>query len=269
MESIAGLLRGRLIYDLGVELFPGMPHVPTHSPFLYQMLREHGDLMYGDGVSAAVDIFGMSCHTGTHLDGLGHFAKNLCLHGGTAAADGQSKTGGLRTLGAERIAPQFTRGILLDIPPLRGADLLEPTDVIGPRDLEAAAKAAEVVIQPGDVVLIRTGWMRLWPDQRRYYSVQSGQPGINLEAARWLTDQGASCLGSDNFAVEVMPPPNHAHPVHIHCLVERGVHLLEVANLEELSRTRTHEFLLVLVPMKIRGGTGSPIRPLAVVEGGC
>ena len=71
-DSVTELLRGRKVFDLGVELFPGMPHVPTHSPFMYQMVREHGDLMYGDGVSAAVDIFGMSCHTGTHLDGLGH-----------------------------------------------------------------------------------------------------------------------------------------------------------------------------------------------------
>jgi kynurenine formamidase len=128
-----------------------------------------------------VDIFGMSCHTGTHLDGLGHFAKHLCLHGGTPAAEGQSKTAGLTTLGAERIAPRLGRGILLDIPAVQGAEMLAPTQVVGPKDLETAAKAARLTIQAGDVVLIRTGWMRLWPDQRKYYSVQTGQPGINLE----------------------------------------------------------------------------------------
>jgi len=231
---------------------------------MYQMVREHGDLMYGEGVSAAVDIFGMSCHTGTHLDGLGHFAKNLCLHGGQPAADGQSKTRGLATLGIQRVAPFIARGVLLDIPATQGRPILEPTQVIGPRDLETAAKKAGVTVRPGDVVLIRTGWMQLWPDQRKYYSVQTGQPGINVEAARWLTEQGAACLGSDNFAVEVTPTPNNAHPVHIHCLVEKGVHLLEVADLEALSRTETYAFSLVMVPMKIRGGTASPIRPLAV-----
>jgi kynurenine formamidase len=265
VEQVSELLRGRKVFDLGVELFPGMPHVPTHSPFMYQMVREHGDLMYGDGVSAAVDIFGMSCHTGTHLDGLGHFAKNLCLHGGQSASGEQTKTGGLSTLGIHRVAPSIRRGLLLDIPVTQGREILEPTQTVGPTELEAAAKRAKVTVQPGDVVLIRTGWMRLWPDQRKYYSVQTGQPGINLEAAQWLTGQGAACVGSDNFAVEVMPPPNHAHPVHIHCLVEKGVHLLEVADLEELSRAQTYEFSLVLVPMKIRGGTASPIRPLAVV----
>ncbi len=264
-DSVADVLRGRKIFDLGVELFPGMPHVPTHSPFVYQMVREHGDLMYGEGVSAAVDIFGMSCHTGTHLDGLGHFAKNLCLHGGQPAAEGQSKTAGLSTLGIQRVAPWVARGLLLDIPAAQGREILEPTQVIGPRDLEQAAKKAGVTVRPGDVVLIRTGWMRLWPDQRKYYSVQTGQPGIDVEAARWLTEQGAACLGSDNFAVEVTPTANNAHPVHIHCLVEKGVHLLEVANLEALSRSEIYAFSLIMVPMKIRGGTASPIRPLAVV----
>lgn len=263
-DAVADLLRGRKVFDLGVELFPGMPHVPTHSPFLYQMVREHGDLMYGEGVSAAVDIFGMSCHTGTHLDGLGHFAKNLCLHGGQPAAAGQSKTGGLSTLGIQRVAPFIARGVLLDIPATQGKAILEPTQVVGPGDLENAAKKAGVAVRTGDVVLIRTGWMQLWPAQRQYYGVQTGQPGINLEAARWLTEQGAACLGSDNFAVEVTPTPNQAHPVHIHCLVEKGVHLLEVADLEGLSRTATYEFSLIMVPMKIRGGTASPIRPLAV-----
>src|SRR5512136_3044461 len=123
-DSMADLLRGHKIFDLGVELFPGMPHVPTHSPFMYQMVREHGDLMYGEGVSAAVDIFGMSCHTGTHLDGLGHFAKNLCLHGGQPASDGQSKIGGLTALGIQRVAPFLGRGILLDVAANQGVGSL-------------------------------------------------------------------------------------------------------------------------------------------------
>jgi len=251
-DSLQQLLRGRKVFDLGVELFPGMPHVPTHSPFMYQMVRTHGDLMYGQGVTAAMDIFSMSCHTGTHLDGFGHFAKDLCLHGGVPADQGQSKTEGIKLHG-------------IDVAASQGRDMLAGTQVIGAKDLEAAAAQSRLQIQPGDAVLVRTGWIRLWPDQRKYYAVQTGQPGLDLEAARWLTDQGASIIGSDNFAVEYMPSLNQSHPVHVHCLVEKGVHLLEVAALEELSRTKTYEFLLIVVPMKIRGGTASPVRPLAVV----
>ncbi len=264
-ESFAGLLQGRKVFDLGVELYHGMPHHPMHSPFMYQMLRTQGDLMYGDGVSAAVDIFGMSCHTGTHLDGLGHFARNLCLRGGVPVGQGQSKTEGIKTLGIDQVGPILRRGILLDVAASQGVEILESTRAIGPADLEAAARAARVEVRSGDVVLLRTGWIRHWPGQREYYSVQSGQPGINVEAAKWATDQGAFCLGSDNFAVEYVPSPGNTMPVHIHCLVEKGVHLLEVVNLEELAKTRTYEFLLVMVPLKIRGGTASPVRPLAVI----
>lgn len=264
-DSLAGLLAGRKILDLGMELYHGMPHHPMHSPFMYQMLRTHGDLMYGDGVTAAVDIFGMSCHTGTHLDGLGHFAKNLCLHGGVPVEEGQSKLEGIKGLGIQQVTPILRRGILLDVAASQGTQILGPSHVIGPAELEAAARAAKVQVRRGDVVLVRTGWIRYWPDQRKYYSVQSGQPGINAEAASWATDQGAFCLGSDNFAVEYVPSPGNTMPVHIHCLVEKGVHLLEVVNLEELAQTKTHEFLLVMVPLKIRGGTASPVRPLAVI----
>ncbi len=264
-DSLSGLLAGRKVFDLGMELYHGMPHHPMHSPFMYQMLRTHGDLMYGDGVTAAVDLFGMSCHTGTHLDGLGHFAKNLCLRGGVPAAQGQSKTEGLKVGGIQEVVPNLRRGILLDVAAARGVQFLGPDHVIGPAELESAAKAANVQVRPGDVVLIRTGWISLWPDQRKYYSVQTGQPGINAEAAKWATDQGAFCLGCDNFAVEYVPSPGNTMPVHIHCLVEKGVHLLEVVNLEELSQTGTFEFLLVMVPLRIRGGTASPVRPLAVV----
>jgi len=264
-ESLAGLLQGRRVFDLGMELYHGMPHHPMHSPFMYQMLRTHGDLMYGDGVTAAMDIFGMSCHTGTHLDGLGHFAKNLCLHGGVPAEQAQSKTEGIKTCGIQEVPPILRRGVLLDVAATQGVEILAPHQAIGPAELEAAAKATKVQVRPGDVVLVRTGWIRLWPDPRKYYSVQSGQPGLNAEGARWATDQGAFCIGSDNFAVEYIPSPDNTMPVHIHCLVEKGVHLLEVVNLEELARTRMSEFLLVMVPLKIRGGTASPVRPLAVI----
>ncbi|HSB69561.1 MAG TPA: cyclase family protein [Candidatus Methylomirabilis sp.] len=264
-DSLTALFRGRKVFDLGVELYHGMPHHPLHTPFMYQMLRTHGDLMYGEGVTAALDMFGMNCHTGTHLDGLGHFAKNLCLHGGVPAEQGQSKTEGIKTCGIQQVAPILRRGILLDVAGTQGVEILSQTQTVGPAELEAAAKAAKVEIRQGDVVLVRTGWIRHWPDSRKYYSIQTGQPGLNVEAARWATDQGAFCIGSDNFAVEYVPSPGNTMPVHIHCLVEKGVHLLEVVNLEELARTRTPEFLLLLIPMKIRGGTASPVRPVAVV----
>ena len=102
-EDVASALQGRKIFDLGVELYHGMPHHPFHAPFSFQLMREHGDLTFGDGVSSAVELFGMTGHTGTHLDGFGHFAKNLCLHGGIPVNQAQSKTGGIAPLGVETV----------------------------------------------------------------------------------------------------------------------------------------------------------------------
>ena len=262
-DWLHGVLRGRRVFDLGMDLYHGMPNHPMHSPFMYQMLRTHGDLIQGENVTVAVDVFGMSCHTGTHLDGLGHFAKNGCLHGGIPVEKGQDKVEGMLVHGIHQVAPILRRGILLDIATTQRVNILEPNQVIGPAEMEAAAKVAKIQVRSGDVVMIRTGWIKLWPDQRKYYSVQSGQPGLNIEAARWATDQGAFCLGSDNFAIEHIP--SAVEHVHVHCLVEKGVHLLEVVNLEELAQTGTFEFLLMMIPLKIRGGTGSPVRPLAIV----
>ena len=264
-ESILACLQGRTVYDLGVELYPGMPHHPFHAPFTFQLMREHGDLVFGGGVSSAVELFGMTGHTGTHLDGLGHFAKNLCLHSGISATQVQSKTAGFAAHGIETVPPILHRGVLLDVAAAQGVAHLGASQTIGPDDLEAAARYAGVEVRSGDVLLVRTGWLAFWPDQRRYYSVQTGVPGLSLDGARWATERGVYCIGSDNCGVEYLPAPENAYPVHVHCLTERGVHLMEVVNLEPLSQARVYEFLLLVVPMKIRGGTASPVRPLAVI----
>jgi len=265
MQDVTTILQGRQVFDLGVELYHGMPHHQFHAPFSFQLIREHGDMMFGDGVSSAVELFGMTGHTGTHLDGLGHFAKDLCLHGGISVQGAQSKTGGIVPYGVERVAPIIRRGVCLDIPASLGVEMLEPTQKIGPRELDAAVQFSDVEVHSGDVLLIRTGWIKLWPDQRKYYSVQTGVPGLSLDGARWATERQVSCIGSDNCGVEFLPAPNHGYPVHVHCLTEKGIHLMEVVNLEPLSTAHAYEFLLVVVPMKIRGATASPVRPLAIV----
>ena len=262
MEDLRAIARGGRVFDLGVELFPGMPHVPLHGPFGYSMIREHGDFMYADGACAAVDAIFCTGHTGTHIDALGHVSREMKLHGGADAAASQSKTEGLRVHGIESVAPVVRRGVILDEAAHLKKDVLEAGRPITKAELEATARAQGARVEEGDVVLIRTGHMRHWPG-RDYYFQKGGVPGIDLDAARWLSDAGVFMAGSDNFAVEVLPAPSL--PVHCHLLVERGVHLLEVAMLEELSRARAREFLFVCLPLKIRGGTGSPVRPVAIL----
>lgn len=262
LEELRSFVRGSKVFDLGVELFPGMPHVPTHGPFGYSMIREHGDVMIAEGVCSAVDAIFCTGHTGTHIDALSHYAKDMKMFGGVDAAAAQSKTGGMSVHGIETVAPFVQRGVMIDIAAHLKKEVLGGGHALGPDALQAAAGAQGVRIEEGDVVLIRTGHIQHWPGPN-YYRQKSGIPGIDLEAARWLSDQGIRMVGSDTYCVEVKP--GEGSPVHVHMLVEKGIHLLEVANLEEMSKSKTHEFLFVALPLKIRGGTGSPVRPVAIV----
>ena len=117
--------------------------------------------------------------------------------------------------------------------------------------------AAAVDVQPGDIVLIRTGWARYWDDPARFIS-DVHSPGPALAGAEWLSRREPFAVGSDTAPFEFTPSPEMR--VHVHLLVESGIHIIECLNLEELASAGAKEFLFVAAPLKIRGGTGSPIR---------
>lgn len=262
LATLLASLQQAVVYDLAQPLQPGIPHHPFHPPFLYSMGRMHSDLVTGGGVSAASDFFALGGHTGTHIDALGHVSCNGILHGDLNADDFQDKTSGLKTLGIEQMAPIMRRGVLLDVAAYRGVVCLEPGEGIDAAALAATKEAQGVTIERGDAVLVRTGWSRYFNEPRRYVSFQEGTPGVTEDGARWLLDQGAALVGGDTIAFEQMPNP--AMPVHRLMLVEAGVPIVEVLNLEELSAARCYEFLFVCIPLKITGATGSPARPLAL-----
>ena len=264
MSQLFDRIRQSKVYDLAQTYFVGMPHYPTHPPFLFGLTKKHGDLVAEGGVSSAADAIALGSHVGTHIDALCHFSCGGKLYGGMEAAVVQSDAGGIREHSVDTIAPILRRGVLLDVAAQLKTDAL-PTDFsITAEHLEAAAQ--EVGIQNGDVVLIRTGWARFWNDPARYITGGSGAvpsgPGPELEGARWLSKHGVFAAGSDTVAFEKVPAASM--PVHVHLLVESGIHIIEALNLEELARDRIYEFVFVAAPLKIRGGTGSPIRPLAL-----
>lgn len=266
MSDLLDAIRRSRTYDLGQPYFVGMPHYPTHPPFLFGLTKKHGDLVAEGGVSSAADAIALGSHVGTHIDALCHFSRGGKLHGGVDVKAVQSDAGGIRELSVDTIAPILRRGVLLDVAALVKAHDLPADCTITPDHLESAAKAQAVAIQKGDVVLLRTGWGRHWNDPVRYITGGGGAsvagPGPGLDGARWLSKRGVFAAGSDTVAFENVPSPSM--PVHVHLLVESGIHIIEALNLEELSRDRVYEFVFVAAPLKIRGGTGSPIRPLAL-----
>jgi kynurenine formamidase len=264
-ELLQGIRQSK-VYDLAQPYFTGMPHFPTHPPFLFGLTRKHGDLLLEGGVSSSADSIALGGHVGTHIDALCHFSCGGKLHGGVEAQVVQSETGGFRELSIDTVAPILRRGVLLDIAKLAKAEALPADFAITPEHLESAAKTGGVEIQAGDVVLLRTGWARYFTNTPRYLTGGQGPavtgPGPEVEGARWLSARGIFAAGSDTIAFEKVPTASM--PVHVHLLVESGIYIIEALNLEELARDRIYEFIFVAAPLKIRGGTGSPIRPVAL-----
>jgi len=163
----------------------------------------------------------------------------------------------------DEIAPVLTRGLLADIPRLLGVDMLEPGHEVDAEQLAAAVPQ----VRPGDAILVRTGWARYWDEPDRFVSAGTGSPGPGESAARWLADRGVVLCGGDTLPFECIRPGQTELPVHGVLLVDAGIPIVEALDLEELASDGIGEFLLVLTPLRLRGATGSPVRPLAVVLG--
>lgn len=260
-DLLASIGRCRTI-DLAQPYFTGIPHYPLHAPYLYSLSKKHGEHVNPGGSSSAAEAIALSTHVGTHIDALCHFSSHGKLHGGADASGLQSYAGGIERFSIDTVQPIFRRGVLLDIARLLAVEALPVDFKIAPRHLDCALDAAAVTIQPGDVVLLRTGWSRYWNDPARFIS-QVHSPGPGIEGARWLSERKIFAAGSETAPFEFMP--SHEMSVHVHLLVESGIHIIECLNLEELAESGAKEFLFVAAPLKIRGGTASPIRPVALV----
>ncbi len=269
LAALRGIETGKA-YDLSHVFGADSPYLqPNQPPFLLMMwatwrdsIRRRRGLGMRNDAGSNVERVEMTTHVGTHIDALGHVSKQDRLYNNVDAAEAMTEWG-LARLGIEHTPPMITRGLLLDVAGLDGGPHLQAGRAITPEDL---AKAAEgLTIEPGDMVLIRTGWGRYFgTDNAKYLA---GSPGIDVPAARWLTAQGVVAIGSDNMALEVLPNPDHslALPVHQHCLAEAGVHIIENLALEELAADGVRSFCLIVLPPKMRGATGAPVRPVALV----
>lgn len=171
--------------------------------------------------------------------------------------------GGFKKLGAENIGSLITRGVLIDVAGLKGVDMLPTSYNITPEDLQQALAKANQKLQPGDTVVIRTGWSKLMGKENERYG--SRNPGIGIAAAQWLLTQNPLMIAADNCCVEVRPSePGHNLPVHAMMIIQHGIYLLENLELEKLAASGATEFAFMVQPLKIKGGTGSAVAPIAV-----
>jgi len=264
---LEALASGTDVYDLAQPLAAETPHSPNHPPFRMALMRRHGDMVREDGSSAANEIIVTGGHTGTHVDALAHVSYRGELHGGASAEDAQ-RGGRFSSHGVDAMEPMVCRGVLLDVAASHETDVLPGGYGITENDLAAAEEKAGVEVQAGDVVLVHSGWSRNFGDAQAFLGHETGAPGPTEDAARWLAEKGVRATGAETIAYEqIKPEIGHALlPVHRLLLVESGIHIIEVMNLAELAEAGIYEFMFVLAPLKITGGTGSPVRPLAVVN---
>ncbi|OFW17136.1 MAG: hypothetical protein A3H29_01070 [Acidobacteria bacterium RIFCSPLOWO2_02_FULL_67_21] len=197
---------------------------------------------------------------GTQMDGFAHQAIGGSLYNCFKLQD-IAGSGGMTALGIEKAGTLITRGVLLDIAKLKGVDALGEAYVITPEDLQQALARLKLTLQPGDAVLINTGWGTLWIEDNVRYLRSS--PGLGVAAAEWLLKQDPMLIAADNCCIEVRPvgvgPLIHTLFVAVH-----GVHLIENLKLDEISAAGAGEFAFVVQPLKMQGATGSPVAPTAI-----
>lgn len=222
------------------------------------------------------DLVMMSTCAGTHLDALSHVSYDGFLYNGFPTSVVTAQYGATK-LGAERLPPIVTRGLVLDIARLKGVDALDeisPGYAITADDLDAACEQAQVQPEAGDVILVRTGQMRhyLAGDRTRYtVGTDFSQPGLSVDAVPWIREYDLAGAFVDTYAYEAFPPtqPDWSDCLAVHLLQIRDMGLLQGQNWDfealavDCAEDGVSEFLLVAAPEPIVGATSAPVVPIA------
>jgi len=278
LRALRDVKQGK-IYDLGVLLDRTSYKWPGHSPTEVMSFRspagERLDAapIFPDKINPAklgwhsCAVF-ISDNVGTQIDGLGHIVVGEDRHwyNGFREADYGGDFGLLKA-GADTIPPIIARAVLIDVAGWKGVPALPANFAIGPEELQGALAREKVDVEPGDVVMVRTGIGQYWGETGADHETLSvyDTAGLTLAGARWLVEQkGAVLIGSDTSGLEVAND-QEAIPVHRYLLVEQGVRIGELHYLEELARDQAYRFTYIAVTNRIKGATaGFAMRPLAL-----
>ena len=273
MEAIQLVTEGKT-YELGHVYERGMP---LYGERTYSILIPDPGAPVGKNQLVSNDEFVCAeiGQVGTQFDGPGHIGTWLRMADGTSKRvyyngfiqeEEMGGSYGLRKLGVEKVKPIITRGILIDVAGYKGQSHLPHSYEVTRADAEGALRKQGIdpdSIRQGDALFFRYGWSQLWGQTEKY---NTNPPGIGLEIAAWVVSKKASMVGSDSWTTEVVPNPNPElmYPVHQELITKNGVFNLENMVFEELARDRVYEFLFIHTPIRFKGATGSPARPIAI-----
>jgi len=267
LEAVSLVSEGK-VYEMGHVYERGMPLLgdrtysiflagfPTNGPIGEKQLVFNDDFVAGE-----------IGQIGTQMDGLGHVGRRMKMADGTTTdvyyngftADEMVDPYELQRIGVENVKPIVTRGLLIDLAGYKGVDYLPESYVITLSDVLGAMEKQEISqedIQPGDALFFDQGWWRLWPDPKTHD--QSIMPYASREVVNWIIDRQPSIVGSD---LALDGPDLDVHQVFV---LEHGINNLEMLTFESLIADGVQEFMFILTPLRIRGATGSPVRPIAI-----
>ncbi|MCU1476744.1 MAG: putative cyclase [Subtercola sp.] len=275
LKAMQAVRTGKL-YQLGIPLSRGgSPQLDYRGPTQRLSIASASDQPWWEamaesieipapGVGANEDMLVMPTHNGTHMDALAHVYKNEQYYNGHPTSSTTTQAGSQK-VGIDKAGGFAGRAVMLDIAGHLGVDVLEPGFVITDELLEEVREAQATRIDPGDILLLRTGWMEGF---RRAYqkgeSVSFLQPGTGLGAMAFVDRYDISVIGADNQAVESFPTEGSFLSGHVALLVNRGIHLIENLYLAELAADDVHEFFLAVGVLPIVGGSASPVNPIAI-----
>ena len=283
-------------YELSHELSNTMPCTQFSKQLKFQPRATRG-MRNALHASNMEEMSGEPGGQGTHIDALGHFGAAPRIWDGESAfpVDEVVYYGGhrqsevkptpdslLEKLGIDKVPPIITTAVLLDAKSLLGGGrTLEAGRTIGAADIEAMLRAqglAERGILPGDVLYIHTGWGEHWQDPDVDKTYYTRGPGLGYDAAKYLEQKAVVLVALDNPFTDAVnagqlkgeSPPATGYPkglpfaIHHHLLTQAGIHQIQNANLTEIARDRLWTSCTIILPLRVRGGAGSSVRPVAI-----
>lgn len=200
---------------------------------------------------------------GTQLNGIGHIGINNTYYNGNKAQDFVTVEG-VKKLGIEKVPPLVTRAVVLDMTAYYGKNIVPGGTEFTVEDIQSVLKKQGITIKKGDIVLFNTGWLTLIGNNNQQFL--ETEPGIGMDAAKWLADQGIVAFGGDTWASEVYPNPNtnEEFPINQFLLAKRGIYNLELIDTRPLVKEKVWEFLFVLGQPLYVGSTQVNVNPVAI-----
>jgi kynurenine formamidase len=258
----AGLVRRGEVFDLAHVLDDAVPAFPGRS-FRQHLTVDLARRIGENAVNYAIEWVHAPSQIGTHMDALNHLHEGERMYNGHRLADVAAEHGTTR-LGVDTLPQVVTRGVLVDVAGLHGAERLAAGHPITVAEVEAALAAADVGVGPGDAVLFHTGWGRLYAVDNAAYL--DGEPGPGMALAEWLVEHRVAITGCDTWSFGPVPAEDPDRPFRVPQWLNtrHGVVVLENLHLDALAAAGAIEFLFVVSHPKLRGATGAWVAPLAI-----